>query len=108
MRRLAREGIALTVCPLSNLKLRVFDTLADHNLAELLRAGLKATVNSDDPAYFGGYVNDNFLATFAALPELGAADAYALARNSFDASFVAAAAKRAMIGRLDQAFARFA
>src|SRR5262252_428189 len=53
--RLARERVALTVCPLSNLKLRVFDRLADHNLAELLRAGIRATVNSDDPAYFGGY-----------------------------------------------------
>src|SRR5690242_16342536 len=85
--RLARERIALTVCPLSNLKLRVFATLADHNLAALLAAGIRATVNSDDPAYFGGYVNDNFVATFEALPQLGVADAYALARNSFDASF---------------------
>ena len=94
--RLAREGVALTVCPLSNLKLRVFDRLADHNLADLLRAGIKATINSDDPAYFGGYVNDNFIATFEALPQLGAADAYALAKNSFDASFVDAATKRAL------------
>ena len=106
--RLAREGVALTVCPLSNLKLRVFDRLADHNLADLLRAGIKATLNSDDPAYFGGYVNDNFVATFDALPQLGAADAYALAKNSFDASFVDAAAKRAMTARLDDAFARYA
>jgi adenosine deaminase len=105
--RLARERIALTVCPLSNLKLRVFDTLADHNLAALLAAGIRATVNSDDPAYFGGYVNDNFVATFDALPQLGAADAYALARNSFEASFVDASAKRAMVDRLDLAFARF-
>jgi adenosine deaminase len=105
--RLAREGVALTVCPLSNLKLRVFDQLADHNLADLLRAGIKATINSDDPAYFGGYVNDNFVATFAALPQLGAADAYALAKNSFDASFVDATAKAAMTARLDAAFARF-
>ena len=106
--RLAREGVALTVCPLSNLKLRVFDKLADHNLADLLRAGIKATINSDDPAYFGGYVNDNFIATFEALPQLGAGEAYALARNSFDASFVDVAAKRAMTERLDAAFASFA
>ncbi len=106
--RLAREGIALTVCPLSNLKLRVFDRLADHNLVDLLRAGIKATINSDDPAYFGGYVNGNFIATFAALPQLGAQDAYALARNSFDASFVDAAAKRGLTDRLDAAFARYA
>jgi adenosine deaminase len=105
--RLARDGIALTVCPLSNLKLRVFDRLADHNLADLLRAGIKATINSDDPAYFGGYVNDNFIATFEALPQLGAADAYALARNSFDASFVDDDARRAMTERLGAAFARF-
>ncbi len=105
--RLARDGVALTVCPLSNLKLRVFDQLADHNLAELLHAGIKATINSDDPAYFGGYVNDNFIATFAALPQLGAAEAYRLAQNSFDASFVDAAARRAMTDRLDAVFAGF-
>jgi adenosine deaminase len=104
--RLARDGVALTVCPLSNLKLRVFDRLADHNLADLLRAGVKVTINSDDPAYFGGYVNDNFIATFEALPQLGAADAHALANNSFDASFVDAATKRAWRSRLDDVFAR--
>ena len=106
--RLAKEGVALTVCPLSNLKLRVFARLADHNLAELLRAGIRATINSDDPAYFGGYVNDNFAAAFEALPKLGAADAYALARNSFEASFVAAARKQAMVDDLDATFRRFA
>ena len=106
--RLARDGVALTVCPLSNLKLRVFDRLADHNLAELLRAGIRATINSDDPAYFGGYVNDNFVATFEALPQLGPADAYALAGNSFDASFVDVAAKQAMRARLDDTFKSFA
>ncbi|MEO7055657.1 MAG: adenosine deaminase [Caldimonas sp.] len=105
--RLAREGVALTVCPLSNLKLRVFDKLADHNLADLLHEGLKATINSDDPAYFGGYIVDNFIATFAALPQLGAAEAYALAKNSFDASFVDAGRKAAFTTRLDDTFARF-
>ena len=103
--RLAREGIALTVCPLSNLKLRVFDRLADHNLADLLRRGIKATVNSDDPAYFGGYVNDNFLATFEALPQLGAAEAHALAKNSFDASFASSAEKARWTAQLDRLFA---
>jgi adenosine deaminase len=106
--RLAREGVALTVCPLSNLKLRVFDKLADHNLVDLLGAGIRATVNSDDPAYFGGYVNDNFVATFEALPQLGPADAYALARNSLEASFVDPASARKMVASLDAAFARFA
>jgi adenine deaminase len=104
--RLAREGVALTVCPLSNLKLRVFDRLADHNLADLLHAGIKATINSDDPAYFGGYVNDNFIATFEALPQLGAADAHALAQNSFDASFAAPEARRRWAAQLDAVFAQ--
>ena len=62
VQRLARERMPLTVCPLSNVKLCVFDTMADHNLPALLDAGLCATVNSDDPAYFGGYINDNFVA----------------------------------------------
>ena len=65
-----RRRIALTTCPLSNLKLCVFKRLADHNLGRLLDAGLLATVNSDDPAYFGGYLNDNFVQTFEALPAL--------------------------------------
>ncbi|HEX7437859.1 MAG TPA: adenosine deaminase [Caldimonas sp.] len=108
VRRLAREGIALTVCPLSNLKLRVFGSMAEHKLAELLAAGLKATVNSDDPAYFGGYLNQNFIEAFAALPQLGAREAYTLARNSFEASFVDAHAQRAMVERLDAVFGRFA
>ena len=106
--RLAREGIALTVCPLSNLKLCVVGSMAEHNLAELLACGLKATVNSDDPAYFGGYINQNFVEAFAALPALGAREAYALARNSFEASFVDAAERSAMISRLDSAFAALA
>ncbi len=103
--RLAREQMPLTVCPLSNVKLRVFDTMADHNLPALLAAGLCATVNSDDPAYFGGYLNDNFAAVFDALPQLGVAEAYRLLRNGFDASFAGADAKAGWIARLDQAFA---
>ena len=106
--RLAREGIALTVCPLSNLKLCVFESLEQHNLADLLAAGLKATVNSDDPAYFGGYMNDNFVQAFAALPRLGPREAYVLARNSFEASFVEPAERQAMVARLDATFARLA
>jgi len=101
VQRLAASRMPLTVCPLSNLKLRVFDTLADHNLPALLAAGLCATVNSDDPAYFGGYLNQNFVETFAALPQLGAAEAYTLARNSFEASFVPAAQKAAWTAQLD-------
>jgi len=105
VQRLARERVPLTVCPLSNVKLRVFDTMARHNLPALLDAGLVATVNSDDPAYFGGYINVNFVETFAALPQLGARHAYQLARNSFEASFVDAAERRIWIDRLDAAFA---
>ena len=105
VQRLARERMPLTVCPLSNVKLRVFDTLAQHNLPALLEAGLVATVNSDDPAYFGGYVNENLLQTFAALPQLGARQAYQLARNSFEASFADAAHKSRWIGELDNVFA---
>ncbi|WP_298934055.1 adenosine deaminase [uncultured Ramlibacter sp.] len=106
MRRLAQDKIALTVCPLSNLKLCVFPKLADHNIGLLLDAGLVATVNSDDPAYFGGYMNENFLQTFAATG-LNAAQAYQLAKNSFDASFIAASHKRKYIDLLDASVAAF-
>jgi adenine deaminase len=106
--RLAALRMPLTVCPLSNVKLCVFPTLAQHNLPALLAAGLVATINSDDPAYFGGYVNDNYLQTFAALPQLGAREAYVLARNSFEASFVPAERKQEWLARLDTAFAQAA
>lgn len=102
--RLARERVPLTVCPLSNVKLRVFNTLAEHNLAALLEAGLCATINSDDPAYFGGAINANFIELFAALPALGACHAYQLARNSFESSFVDEARKRRWIDQLDAVF----
>lgn len=107
MQRLAKDRIALTVCPLSNLKLCVFPDLAQHNLKQLLDAGLAATVNSDDPAYFGGYMNDNFTQTFAATG-MTAQHAYTLARNSFEASFIDAAAKQRYINKLDVCFAGFA
>ena len=103
--RLAAERVPLTVCPLSNVKLRVFDHLARHPLATLLDAGLCATVNSDDPAYFGGYVNQNFVETFEALPQLGAAEAYVLARQSFEASFAEPARRDACRQALDAHFA---
>jgi adenosine deaminase len=107
MRRLAQDRIALTVCPLSNLKLCVFPDLAQHNLRQLLDAGLAATVNSDDPAYFGGYMNDNFTQTFAATG-MNTEHAYTLARNSFAASFIGEAARRRHIDHLDQVFETFA
>ena len=106
MQRLAQDGVPLTVCPLSNLKLRVYPTLAQHSLKSMLDAGIVATVNSDDPAYFGGYVNENFTQTFAALG-MTSHHAYTLARNSFEASFIDASAKRAYIDRLDACFQTF-
>jgi adenosine deaminase len=106
VQRLARERVPLTVCPLSNVKLCVFKTMADHNLPALLDAGLVATVNSDDPAYFGGYINANFVAAFEALPQLGARQAWQLAHNSFEAAFVDAAHKARWGAALDAVFAQ--
>ncbi|MGH8857436.1 MAG: adenosine deaminase [Polaromonas sp.] len=106
MKRLVQDRIPLTVCPLSNLKLCVFPDLASHNLRQLLAAGLVATVNSDDPAYFGGYLNENFTQTFAATG-LTAQQAYQLAHNSFEASFIEAGAKRQFTDRLQACFEAF-
>ncbi len=104
VQRLAALRMPLTVCPLSNVKLCVFPTLAQHNLKALLDAGLCATVNSDDPAYFGGYINDNFVQTFDALPALTAHHAWQLAANSFESSFVEDAYKQRWRTQLDQVF----
>lgn len=87
MQRLIAEKMPLTVCPLSNLKLRVVDTLAQHNIRRLLQQGVHVTVNSDDPSYFGGYMNDNFIAITEAL-DLSNAELKQLAMNSFEASFM--------------------
>ena len=105
VKRLAAERIPLTVCPLSNLKLCVYGQLSDHPMAALLDAGICATVNSDDPAYFGGYMNDNFLAIFEALPQLGKQHAYQLAANSFNASFASNEKRREWLTQLEAAFA---
>ena len=104
--RLARDRVGLTVCPLSNLKLCVFPDLSQHTLGHLLQAGVAATINSDDPAYFGGYVNENFAQTFAALP-LQTGQARQLAANSFEVSFADASARRRYLDRLDEVLARF-
>jgi adenosine deaminase len=101
--RLARDKVPLTVCPLSNVKLRVFDKPSDHNLVKLLDAGLMVTVNSDDPAYFGGYVNDNFIQMFEALP-LQKNHAYELARNSFAASFLDGPSRKKYLDEVDSFF----
>lgn len=104
VKRLVRGGIPLTVCPLSNVRLRVFPRLADHPLPRLLAAGLRASVHSDDPAYFGGFINDVLRESLAALP-LTVADAHTLLRNSLESSFAPAADKARWVGRLDETFA---
>jgi adenosine deaminase len=98
--RLARERIPLTMCPLSNVKLKVFPSVADHNILRLLRRGLCVTANSDDPAYFGGYLNENYLALHR---ELGAtaSDLVQLARNSFEASFLPQAQKTRWLSAIE-------
>ena len=87
MARLIAEKMPLTVCPLSNLKLCVVDDMADHNIRRLLQQGVHVTVNSDDPSYFGGYMNDNFIAIAESL-DLTADELKNLAINSFEASFI--------------------
>ncbi|HXT02385.1 MAG TPA: adenosine deaminase [Elusimicrobiota bacterium] len=90
--RLAEENVPLTVCPLSNVKLRVVDRLEDHPLRKMLRAGLRASVNSDDPAYFGGYADENYRRTARAL-KLTKAEVARLASNSFLSSWLPDAEK---------------
>jgi adenosine deaminase len=101
---LAKRRTPLTVCPLSNLKLCVVNDLKDHPMKRLLDAGLCATVNSDDPAYFGGYMNANFVQTVEALG-LTSDDVITLARNSFEASFVSEARRAELMAALDGAIA---
>jgi adenosine deaminase len=99
MERIIAEKIPLTVCPLSNLKLCVFKKLSDHNLKKLLHRGVKVTINSDDPAYFGGYANQNYLETALAL-DLTADELKTLAANSFEASFLDETVKRNWIAKV--------
>lgn len=94
MQRLILEKMPLTVCPLSNLKLRVVQDMAEHNIRRLLQQGVHVTVNSDDPSYFGGYINDNFIAITEAL-DLTEDELKQLAINSFEASFISHAEKQA-------------
>ena len=100
VKELVKRQIPLTVCPLSNIKLKVFNELKEHNLKALLNAGLIATVNSDDPAYFGGYINENFIQTQKAL-NLTIGDIYTLAKNSFNASFLSKEEKNFFIEKLE-------
>ncbi|MFC3227973.1 adenosine deaminase [Marinibaculum pumilum] len=102
VRRLAADGMALTVCPLSNLRLCVVDDMKVHPIRRMLEAGLVATVNSDDPSYFGGYVADNFRALEAAIG-LAEGETRALVRNSFRAAFLPAETKARHLAALDAA-----
>jgi adenosine deaminase len=100
VRHLRELRVPLTVCPLSNVRLRVFERMEQHNLAQLLELGLCATVNSDDPAYFGGYVQENYLAVQRALG-LDARQLVQLARNAIDASFLDQASKQRLRAELE-------
>ena len=99
LQRIIAEKIPLTVCPLSNLKLCVFKKLSDHNLKKLLQKNVKVTINSDDPAYFGGYMNQNYLETAKAL-DLSHEELKTIAANSFEASFLSSAAKAAWLDKI--------
>ncbi|WP_374531265.1 adenosine deaminase [Novosphingobium sp.] len=102
--RIAAEGLTLTVCPLSNLRLCVIGDMAQSPVKRMLEQGLKATVNADDPAYFGGYINDNFRAVAGALG-LSAGEIIELARNSFTGSFLPADAIAAHLAEIDRVVA---
>ena len=100
VKRLAELQVPLTVCPLSNIELKVFPSMREHNLARLLRAGVKVTINSDDPSYFGGYMTANFEASVKALA-LTRQEVVAIARNGFEAAFLPEAQRTAHLARLD-------
>ena len=102
MQRLKDEQMPLTVCPNSNIELRVFDTYKEHNIKELLDYGLNITVNSDDPAYFKGYINQNFINISENLP-LTEDDIITLVKNSFRSSFISDELKQQYLDRVDQA-----
>ena len=103
VQRLAEEGKTLTLCPLSNLKLRVVKTMDQHPILTMLNQRLKATVNSDDPAYFGGYINDNFRALLEHLP-VTRTHLYQLARNAFEGAWISTEEKTEHLSRLDRVF----
>jgi adenosine deaminase len=98
---LVKRQVPLTVCPLSNVKLGVFDNMKQHNLKQMMDLGLCVTVNSDDPAYFGGYIEENLRALTEALG-LDSQDIYKLSRNAFQASFLNPIEKKKLLGELDE------
>ncbi|MBD1577824.1 adenosine deaminase [Vibrio sp. S11_S32] len=101
VKQLITDRMPLTVCPLSNTKLKVFETMVDHNVVELLRQGVCVTINSDDPAYFGGYMNDNFISVAAALPVTNK-ELMALSFNAIEASFISDADKQRLSDLVQQ------
>lgn len=101
MQRIIEQQIPLTVCPLSNVRLRVFDQMSDHNLLAMLERGVPVTINSDDPAYFGGYMTENFVAVQQAL-DMSPQQAVKLAENSFVASFATSERKQQLLAQLQQ------
>jgi adenosine deaminase len=100
---LVENQIPLTVCPLSNIKLHVFEDIAEHNIKQLLELGVCVTINSDDPAYFGGYMTENFLATQSGL-NLSKADLYKISLNAIQAAFLDEQREVALKTELDQFF----
>src|SRR6185503_2601532 len=105
--RLARDRVALTVCPLSNLRLRVVDDLGHHPLRRMMDQGLVVTVNSDDPAYFGGYVNQNYRAVSDALG-LGREEIAAIVRNGFHAALMPISKRDEALAEVDRVLAETA
>ena len=101
LERLVRERVPLTMCPLSNVRLRVVDRLEDHNLRRLLKRGVRVSIHSDDPAYFGGYVGDNYLAAAEAL-DLSREDLVTIARNSIEATFLDDGAQAELLAELER------
>lgn len=102
VRRLAKDQMALTVCPLSNLRLRGIERMEDHPVREMLDAGLRVSIHSDDPSYFGGYVNENFKALDEAI-DLSASEIIQLARNGFDSTFLPNIEKQLTLAEFDRA-----
>lgn len=106
IQRIIKDGQTLTVCPLSNLKLCVIDQISDSPVRQMLEQGIRATINSDDPAYFGGYVNANFHAV-AEAHDLTTAELETLARNSFTGSFLTEAEQAAHLSEIDAVVAHY-
>ena len=106
MKHLVKEKIHLTVCPLSNIKLCVFNDLKDHNIGELLKAGVSVSINSDDPAYFGGYMNENYIQTMDAL-RLSFEEVGSIAKHSFKGSFLSKDIVEGYLSEIDDLVSKY-